>query len=126
MRKNGWEIIGNKIKFKYENFEWKQTNVPFDLVNELDKAKAVCGDTLNACWLDSYHYTLMKQTPVTNDLYLFIANRGQAIGNGFRENFWNGINTDLIKESLNTLFSLDLNTVIFHVVSVFEFIIKFI
>lgn len=111
-RENGWEIIGNKIKISYENLEWKQVATPYDLTTELDKAKIICGESINSCWLDSLHYTGMKVTPVTRDVYLFITHRAQAIREGIQDNFYYGINTEYLKNSINSLLSLDLNMII--------------
>ncbi|MED4017014.1 hypothetical protein [Sutcliffiella cohnii] len=123
---NGWEIMKNNIKFKYENLEWKQVNTPYDLITEFDKLEKVCGDTnyLNTCWMDAFNHSVMKLTPLTNDIYLFITHRASVMRDGLENNFWKGINTDFLKESLQPILSaIDLNTIILSLENLFRLLL---
>ncbi len=81
-----WSAPFVKLKFKFEQNEWQQKNPPRDLFNNFDEVKVVCGNGDNiqemACWLDTYHWSLMKQTKLTEDMYQFINHKAQIMRAG--------------------------------------------
>ena len=76
---NGWENIGNKIKMKYDGFEWQQVKVHHDIFEDINTVSARCGngDTFEeaTCWLDAFNWSVMNKTHLTEDIYQFIAHR---------------------------------------------------
>lgn len=81
---DAYEIIGNKIKVKYSSYKWNQHEPDhLDIFTGINKVSAICGDDA-ACWLDAYHWSLMKQTKLTEDIYQFITHRVYVIKKGFK------------------------------------------
>ena len=79
-----FEVIGNKIKYKYEGFEWNRQPTPrVDVFENIDQVNQVCGngDTFKEamCWLDAYNWSLMNKTKLTEDIYQFITHRAVLI-----------------------------------------------
>ncbi|MRX56736.1 hypothetical protein GJU41_22595 [Bacillus idriensis] len=83
-----WKEIGNTLKYKYENLQWQQVNTPpYDMFKDMDGIKAICGnptlpDNLG-CWLDVYHWSIIKKHPLSEDIYQFITHRAAVVRNGF-------------------------------------------
>lgn len=82
------------IKMIYDGFEWNQHKTqPMgfnnDLFTNLEGVKAHCGGGNDlesiGCWLDAYNWSLMKQTPLTEDIYQFISHRAYVVRQGFAD-----------------------------------------
>ena len=89
------EIIGNKMKFKYENLEFNQhhsKSMNYDLFENVHQVEAVCGND-SFCWLDVFNWSIMNKTKLTEDIYQFIQNRSYIVQQGFINEFkdfeWN-------------------------------------
>lgn len=95
----GWHVPFYKLKFKYENAEWQQIDKHYDIFKDVDAAKNYCGNDA-ICLMDIYNWSVMKQTPITEDLYQLIVHRVGIIQTGFKENFWYGFDTDFFLNSL--------------------------
>lgn len=87
-----------RIQMKFENGTWQQTTNSLDVFDSYDHVRNVCDENL-ICWMDAYHYSVMKQNPVSNEIYQFIQHRAGVIREGFKENFWRGFDKEMAKES---------------------------
>jgi len=98
----GWHIPINKLRFRYENAQWQQIDKHYDIFKDVDAAKNYCGDDVT-CLMDIFNWSIMKQTPLTEDVYQFIVHRVGVIQKGFKENFWYGIDYEFFRESVEAL-----------------------
>lgn len=101
---SGYEIIGNKIKVKYESLDWNQREPYLNIFDDIDKVKAYCGNfgediEGTACWLDAYNWSLMNKTPITEDIYQFISHRAGVIRGGFDKEIenWSGFHWEVLR-----------------------------
>jgi hypothetical protein len=88
-----WTAPFKKLKFKYENNEWQQVE-NMDIFTDLQSVKNVCGTGFDeigeiTCWLDAYNWSLMKQTPLTEDIYQFIVHHAHVIRAGIDKEIQN-------------------------------------
>lgn len=100
--KSAYEIVGNKIKVKYESLDWNQREPYLDVFDDIEKVKAYCGKfgediEGTTCWLDAYNWSLMNKTPLTEDIYQFISHRAGIIRGGFDKEIasWEGFNWEM-------------------------------
>ncbi|PKR82443.1 hypothetical protein [Heyndrickxia camelliae] len=72
----GLDVPFKKLKFIYENAEWRQVKPQYDLLNNFHEIDSVCsnGNFLQSadCVADYSIWTGMKQFKPTEDLYQFI------------------------------------------------------
>lgn len=82
-----FEVIGNRIKVTYDNFEWNQKEPQLDIFKDINQVNNVCGngDTLPEinCWLDVFNWSVMNKTKLTEDIYQFINHRARITRAGF-------------------------------------------
>lgn len=104
MRVPAMDIIGNKIKIKYDNLEWNQREPYLDIFTDIEQVKAYCGGFGNdvestTCWLDAYNWSLMNKSKLTEDIYQFISHRAGIIRSGIDNEIanWSGFNWDVFK-----------------------------
>lgn len=88
----------DQIKMKFENGEWQQTENHLDVFNSYEHVQNICDENL-ICWMDAYHYSIMKQNGLTNEIYQFIQHRSGVVREGFKEHFWYGFDKEMAKES---------------------------
>jgi hypothetical protein len=109
-RVSAYEILGNKIKVKYENLEWNKHNseaMNYDLFENLDQVKSACGAFGNdlestSCWLDVYNWSLMNKTKLTEDIYQFISHRAYIVRSSIEKEIESfSFNTEFFVESWN-------------------------
>jgi uncharacterized protein YnzC (UPF0291/DUF896 family) len=103
-----WSAPFVKLKFRYEYNQWQQVQPRRDIFNNLDDVKVVCGNGDDvkeiACWLDTYHWSLMKQSKVTEDIYQFINHRAQVMRAGVDKEIDNfAINEEMRKELIDSI-----------------------
>lgn len=106
---NGWQVLGNKINFKYENAEWNQHTPSMDIFEDINQVKDFCGNfgdnfENTNCWLDVYNWSLMNKTKLTEDIFQFINHRANVVRNGLKneiENFQ--VNWEVLEPLKNSI-----------------------
>ncbi|AND39565.1 hypothetical protein [Cytobacillus oceanisediminis] len=84
MRGTAYPIIADKLKTKYESFKWNQHEPGMDVFTDLNKVKTYCGNFGDSvqettCWLDTFNWSIMKQTKLSEDIYQFISHRSGIV-----------------------------------------------
>lgn len=96
-----WKAPFSKLKYKYENSEWNQIEPNLDMFKSIQDVKNVCGngDSFNEvmCWLDTYHWSIMNKSKLTEDIYQFISHRATLIRKSIDDEIDNfHINWDIV------------------------------
>lgn len=123
----GWNVLGNKIKYKYKNAEWNQHEPSMDIFKDINQVKDYCGNFGDSfentnCWLDVYNWSLMNKTKFTEDIYQFINHRANVVRNGFTKEIENfSINEEMRQDLIDKIVGF-IPDFVLNVIEVINFI----
>lgn len=95
-----YDSVSERIMDLLQKTDWyQQSNSDFNIFKNWEGVKNLCKDDA-LCLMDAVNRSVMESTKGTEMIYKFISHRAALVRDGFENNFWQGIDWEMVLDCI--------------------------